>query len=81
MSFGNKTIDRLAPKYQNAIAEISDERNNGDGWWIYLNEPFFNPELECRIIHEQLLSDCIEQLKSCVNKPVTKEQYFSRFKR
>lgn len=78
MSFGNKTIDSLAPKYLAAIADISDERNNSDGWWIYLKEPFFNPQLECRTIHEQTLKACIDQLKTCVNKPVTKEQYFSR---
>jgi hypothetical protein len=76
MTFGNKTIDRLAPKYLDAISEVSDERNNGDGWWIYLKEPFFNAELECNIIHEQVLSDCIKQLKNCVNHPITKEEYF-----
>lgn len=73
---GNKTLDRLAPKYLAAISEVSDERNNGDGWWIYLKEPYFNTVLECRIIHEQTLSDCIEQLKHLVNHPMTKEDYF-----
>jgi len=77
MITGNKTIDRLHPKYLEAIADFSDERNNGDGYWIYLKEPFFNPELECRTIHEQKLMDCIKQLKSCVKNPITKEQYFS----
>lgn len=76
----NKTISRLAPKYQAAIAEISDERANGDGFWIYLKEPFFNPDMESKIIHEQTITECIKQLKSCVNNPVTKEQYFERFK-
>lgn len=76
MKFGNKTIDSLAPKYMAAIDSISDERNNGDGWWIYLKEPFFNPQLECRTIHEQKLSDVIKTLKDCVNNPITKEQYF-----
>lgn len=77
---GNKTLDRLAPKYLDAILKISDERNMGDGWWIYLREPFFNPVLECKIIHEQVLADCIEQLKHCVNHSMTKEQYFEKQK-
>lgn len=78
-TFGNKTIDRLAPKYLAAIDYVSDERNNGDGWWVYLIEPFFNTNLECRTIHEQTLAKCIDQLKECVNKPVTKEEYFESF--
>lgn len=77
--FYQKTIDALPEKYLNAIDEISDERNNGDGWWIYLKKPFFNPQLECRIIHEQKLTDCINILKDCVNNPITEEQYFSKF--
>lgn len=81
MSFKNKTIDRLAPKYLAAIDEISDERNNGDGFWIYLKEPFFNPQLECCIIHEATITKCIGILKGCVNEPMTKEQYFARFEK
>lgn len=73
------SIKNLAPKYKAAISEVSDERNNGDGWWIYLKEPYFNTGLECNIIHEQQLSECISQLKTCVNNPITKEQYFARF--
>ena len=76
--FWPKSINALPEKFTAAIADISDERNNGDGWWVYLKEPFFNDALECRIIHEAKLSDCIKQLKSCVNNPITKEQYFSK---
>ncbi len=74
-----KSVNNLASKYTEAIADISDERNNGDGWWIYLKEPFFNPDLECRIIHEETLTECIHELKLCVNHPITKEQYFAKF--
>lgn len=73
-----KSITNLPERYTDAIADVSDERNNGDGWWIYLKEPFFNPHLECRTIHEQKLSSCIEQLKRCVDKPITKEEYFNK---
>lgn len=80
MYFENKTINNLAPKYKAAIDFVTDERNNGDGWWIYLKEPFFNTALECRTIHEGTLSQCISQLKSCVNDPITKEEYFNKQK-
>ncbi len=62
-----KMIDNLPEKYRNAINEFSDERSNGDGFWIYLKPPFYNSEMECRIIHEQKLSDCIKILKGIVN--------------
>lgn len=65
--FDNKTINRLAPKYLEAVESVSDERSNGDGWWIYLKAPWFNSEMECRIIHEQTLKDCISILKEIVN--------------
>ncbi len=74
--FWPKSLKSLLPKYQDAIIDFSDERNNGDGYWIYLKQPYFNPQLECRTIHEQKLSDCISILKNCVNHPITKEEYF-----
>ena len=66
-----KLLENLQPKYKAAIKDVSDERNNGDGWWIYLNEPFTNPEMECRIIHEQSLTHCIKILKNIVNNNLT----------
>ena len=65
--FNNKNIDSLALKYLAAIKEFSDERDNGNGYWIYLKEPYFNPEMECRIIHEQQIRKVISILKDCVN--------------
>lgn len=73
------SINNLPEKYKIAIDSVSDERNNGDGWWILLNEPFFNTQLECRTIHESRLSTCIKILKGCVDNPVTKAQYFDKF--
>lgn len=77
----NKTIKSLAKKYQDAVADVSNETGNGDGWWIYLQEPHFNPQLECSIIHEDTLTECIKILKDVVNNPVTKEEYFARFEK
>jgi hypothetical protein len=79
MNFRIKSLNNLAPKYKAAIEDISDERDLGDGFWIYLKPPFFNPQKECRIIHEETISECLAILKSCVNNPMTEEEYFSRF--
>lgn len=78
--FWPKTVNNLSAKYLAAIEDLSDERNNDDGWWIYLKEPFFNTVLECRTIHEQKLSSCISQLKVAVDHPMTKEEYFNKKK-
>ncbi len=69
--FVSATVNNLPSKYKAAILDVSDERNNGDGWWIYLKPPYFNNEMECRIIHEQQLSSCISILKSIVNNNIT----------
>lgn len=66
----NATLKSLAKKYRDAIADYSDERSNGDGWWIYLKEPFFNDQMECRTIHEQKLGDCIKELKRIVDNNI-----------
>jgi hypothetical protein len=63
-----KTIENLPKKYKDAIDQISDERMNGDGFWIYLKAPYFNDEMESKIIHEQRVSDCIKILKHIVSK-------------
>lgn len=65
-----KTLSKLPKKHATKIASVSDERNNGDGWWIYLKPEYadldFDPHWDCRTIHEQTLSACIKRLKSSV---------------
>lgn len=46
------------------VDEISDERNNGDGIWIYLKPGFINEEKEVHCIHEHTIEECLEQLKN-----------------
>lgn len=33
-----------------------------DGYWIFLKDGYINPHLECGIIHERSLKECISQL-------------------
>jgi len=49
------------------IAEISDERGNGDGWWIYLNKAYADfdndPSWPTRQIHEQRKADAMDRVR------------------
>jgi hypothetical protein len=66
---------KLSKKLSIKIDEISDERNNGDGWWIYLTKEYadfnFDPYYPMRVIHENTFEKCIERVKMA--QKVTKE--------
>jgi hypothetical protein len=49
-------------KKNKAVYCVSDERTNGDGLWVYLKREYWNPDMECRIIHEQTTSEVIRRL-------------------
>lgn len=61
-------LNRLAKEYLDKIDSISDERENDDGFWIYLKTPFCNREMEphggLHLIHESSPSACIPYLKA-----------------
>jgi len=73
----NIYIDQLEIRLKNKdkIESISDERANGDGFWIYLKieyaDLYFDPFWNCRIIHEETITECIERLRS--SKKITKD--------
>jgi hypothetical protein len=54
-------------KFSHLIAEISDERGNGDGIWVYLKKPYadfqFDSYSPTRQIHEQSIKDIVLRLK------------------
>jgi hypothetical protein len=58
-----KTLEKFA----HLIAEISDERGNGDGIWVYLKKPYadfyFDSYSPTRQIHEQSIKEVISRLK------------------
>lgn len=65
LTTGIKSIDNLPAKHRTKIAEVSDERSNNEGFWIYL-KGFINPVLECHTIHEPTISECIKQLRAAI---------------
>jgi len=56
-----KTLNDI--KKHPAVKYVSDERSVDDGIWIYLKGEYWNPEMECRIIHEQTIPEVIQKLK------------------
>lgn len=62
-----KSINNLPAKYLERVKDVSDERNNGDGWWVYLTKDYadfnFDPFSPTRQIHERSLAHCISRLK------------------
>lgn len=64
-----KLIANLPQKYLDAISDVSDERNCGDGYWIYL-KPGFISNLECGIVHEHSIKKCVAELKAAVDAKI-----------
>jgi len=65
-----KTLNNLPLVHRNKIFNISDERKNGDGIWIYLSNEYydfgFDPHVPTRQIHEQTIAAAIERLKKAI---------------
>jgi hypothetical protein len=57
----------LQTKYGKYIAEISDERGNGDGIWVYLKKEYadfeHDPYYPTRQIHEQTQRQLLQRFK------------------
>jgi hypothetical protein len=62
-----KIPEKLMPR----VGSISDERNSGDGYWIYLANGWYNEDFDkgCTIIHEHTVKECLSQLRSTVYLP------------
>lgn len=67
-------------KYEHLIDEISDERGNGDGIWVYLKKPFadfnFDPWSPTRQIHEQTVREILERFKFNRVRKITDQDFY-----
>jgi hypothetical protein len=59
-----KTLTNLLKSHADRVDEISDERGNGDGYWIYLKPGWINPLLGAHLVHEYTVKDCMEHFKT-----------------
>jgi hypothetical protein len=62
----------LMKKYGNIIEEVSDERENKDGIWLYLKKDYadfyFDPFHPTRQIHEQTEKQLLERFAHGIRK-------------
>ena len=45
-----KYLDQL--RADPRVADVSDERGMGDGYWIVLKDGWYSPDMDCQTIHE-----------------------------
>lgn len=62
----NFTFNQIPKKYRHMVKEITDERDAGDGIWVYLNKGFLWDN-EVNVVHEQTPEAVIEAFSN-VNK-------------
>lgn len=55
------TLPKCLRKHADKINDISDERNDDDGYWVYLKNGWFNEFSETHMIHEDTPSECAKQ--------------------
>jgi len=54
-----KTLER----FRAIIAEVSDERNSEEGYWVYLKPGLWSPDDETHCVHEDRIGDIADKLK------------------
>ncbi len=53
-----RKLPRCLQKYAEEIAEVSDERRDGDGYWVYLAYGYRDHEGETHCLHEDTPEKC-----------------------
>lgn len=61
-----KSLPASIRKWHAVIDDVSDERDNGDGYWVYLKSGWINTMHEVHMVHEDTLGECAEQLRHSV---------------
>jgi len=61
-----KNLPASLRKWHAIIDEVSDERENGDGYWIYLVAGYRNTMTDTHMVHEDTFRECAEQLRDFV---------------
>lgn len=57
-------LPKSISKWSKAISEVSDERADDDGYWVYFIPGVWSPEDETHCIHEDDLRTVAAKLKS-----------------
>jgi len=59
----DRAMARVANRYDMTVSDVfsfvSDERSDGNGFWVYLQDGWINEDMECGTIHEDTVGQCI----------------------
>lgn len=61
-----KNLPTPLRKYAAIISDVSDERDNDDGYWVYLKSGLINTLHEVHMVHEDDPESCAQVLKSFI---------------
>lgn len=56
-------IPKILQKHAHLISDISDERNSGDGYWVYFKPGWINNFTETHCAHEDSATECAKIIK------------------
>jgi len=62
----SKALENLKRRYPSVIESISDERDTGDGWWLYLHAGYRNAEGDIHFIHEDTVAEVLKMFRKYV---------------
>jgi hypothetical protein len=55
---------KIPAKYADRIEEIEDDREEDNGWWIYLKDGWVcETSSSCHTIHEDTITQCLKCLR------------------
>lgn len=56
-------LPKCLTEFAHLIESVSDERGNGDGYWVYLVTGWTDPDGETHCIHEPSPAKCAREMK------------------
>jgi len=59
-----KALQQLQDKYPDIIEEIEDDRDHDNGYWVYLTDGWFSPDMESRTIHEDTVKEVLAKFRN-----------------
>lgn len=64
-------LPKSLKKFEDKIKDFSDERINGDGYWVWLKNEYadfwFDPQNPTRQLHEQTIKGILSRFRSVRN--------------
>lgn len=59
---------KIPKNLQKLVEEVIDERNDDNGYWVYLMPGYINTSTEVHMVHEDTVTEVLYQLRYCVKR-------------